>query len=414
MQALFGSVMGCVQRVIYVASSRRATDNVAQHKRLPPWLPTRARVELRNAGRLQCGMAVIGIDRLPAHVAILPVLGVAAWLVVGKVGLEPIAVILAAVLLGNVVAAVHNAEIVALRIGEPYGTLVLALAVTVIEVGLIVSIMLSGEPSLTLMRDSVHAAVMLVVHGLAGLCIVVGALRQREPEFRVEGANAFLAVLIPMAVLVLVVPNYVISAPGPYYSPLQLAFVSAACLGLYIAFLFIQTSWHRSYFVPVDEKDVAEHARPGSRITFVSLCLLFLALLSVVLLAKSLAPVLESGVQAAGAPLPVVGVIIAAIVLLPESTAAVRAAARNQLQASINLALGSAVASIGLTVPVVALVSLWMKQPLALGISAGASILMALGFVVAIITYGTGRTNLLSGIVHLVLLATYIFTVFEP
>jgi Ca2+:H+ antiporter len=334
--------------------------------------------------------------------------------VVGKVGLQPLAVILAAVLLGNVIAAVHHAEIIALRVDEPYGTLVLALAVTVIEVGLIISIMLSGEPSLTLMRDSVHAVVMLVLHGLAGLCIVVGALRQREPEFRVEGANAFLAVLIPMAVLVLVVPNYVISASGPYYSPLQLVFVSAACLGLYIAFLFIQTSWHRVYFLPVGEEDAAEHVRPSGRITLISLGLLFLALLSVVMLAKSLAPAVEAGVQALGAPISVVGVIIAAIVLLPETAAAIRAAARNQMQASINLALGSAVASIGLTVPVVALASFWLKEPLALGISAGASVLMALGFVVAIITYGTGRTNLLAGIVHLVLLATYIFTVFAP
>jgi Ca2+:H+ antiporter len=334
--------------------------------------------------------------------------------VVGKVGLGPLALLLAAVLLGNVIAAVHHAEVVALRVGEPYGTLVLALAVTVIEVGLIISIMLSGEPSLTLMRDSVHAVVMLVLHGLAGLCIVVGSLRTRESEFRVEGANAFLAVLIPMATLVMVVPNYVLSATGPYYSPLQLAFVSAVCLGLYIAFLFIQTNWHRAYFLPVgDESDVA-HASPSGRIALASLALLLIALLSVVLLAKSLAPALEGGVQAAGAPLASVGVIIAAIVLLPETVAAVRAAARNQLQASINLALGSAVASIGLAVPTVALASALLGQPLELGISAGASVLMTLGFAVAIITYGTGRTNLLSGIVHLVLLATYVFTVFAP
>jgi Ca2+:H+ antiporter len=346
---------------------------------------------------------------------ILPLLGILAWIVVGKVGLELLALVLAAVLLGNVIAAVHHAEVVALRVGEPYGTLVLALAVTIIEVGLIVSLMLSGKPNLTLMRDSVHAVVMLVVHGLAGLCIVVGAFRERESEFRVEGANAFLAVLIPMATLVLVVPNYLVSAPGPYYSPLQLAFVSVVCLGLYIAFLFIQTSWHRAYFLPVGVEDApAEHGRPSGRITVASFGLLLVALLSVVLLAKSLAPALEAGVQAAAAPLAIVGVIIAAIVLLPETGAAVRAAVRKRLQASINLALGSAVASIGLSVPVVALVSFWIGQPIELGISPGASVLMALGFVVAIITYGTGRTNLLSGIVHLLLLATYVFTIFAP
>jgi Ca2+:H+ antiporter len=359
-------------------------------------------------------MASAPVDRIPWHVTILPVLGIVAWLAVGKVGLGFLALVLAAVLLGNVIAAVHHAEVVARRVGEPYGTLVLALAVTIIEVGLIISIMLSGEPNRTLLRDSVHAVVMLVLHGLAGLCIVVSAFREREAEFQVEGAKAFLAVLIPMATLVMVVPNHLVSAPGPYYSPLQLAFVSAVCLGLYIAFLFIQTAWHRSYFLSVGDEDAVHQARPSARIALASLGLLMVALLSVVLLAKSLAPALEAGVRAAGAPLAIVGVIIAAIVLLPETVAAIRAAARRQLQASINLALGSAVASIGLAVPVIALVSFWIGQPLELGISAGASVLMALGFIVAIITYGTGRTNLLSGIVHLVLLATYVFTVFAP
>jgi len=360
-------------------------------------------------------MASLPRDRPPLHTIILPVLGLAAWLGIGKVGLEPVAVVLAAVLLGNVIAAVHHAEIVAIRVGEPFGTLILALAVTVIEVGLIVSMMLSGKPNPALVRDSVHAVVMLVLHGLAGLCIVVGAFHQRETEFRVEGANAFLAVLMPMAVLVLVLPNYLVSVPGPFYSPSQLYFVSAACLGLYIAFLFIQTNWHRAFFLPVGEDDnAAEHDRPSGRRVLASLAVLPAALLSVVLLAKSLAPALEAAIAGAGAPLAIAGLIIAIVVLLPEATSAVRAAARNRLQASINLALGSAVACIGLTVPTVAFVSSWINQPLELGISAGASVLMALGFVVAMITYGTGRTNLLSGVVHLVLLATYIFTVLAP
>jgi Ca2+:H+ antiporter len=359
-------------------------------------------------------MAGARIDRIPLYVAVLPALGVVAWLAVGKIGLGLLALLLAAVLLGNVIAAVHHAEVVALRVGEPYGTLVLALAVTAIEVGLIISIMRSGDRNPTLLRDSVHAAVMLVVHGLAGLCIIVSTFRERESEFRVEGAKAFLAVLIPMATLVLVVPNYLVSAPGPYYSALQLAFVSAVCFGLYIAFLFIQTGWHRVYFLPVLEDDADEQARPSGPIALASLALLFLALSSVILLAKSLTPVLEGAVRAVGAPLGIIGVVVAAIVLLPESAAAIRAAARRQLQASINLALGSAVASIGLAVPLVGLVSFWIGQPLALGISPGASVLMALGLVVAIITYGTGRTNLLAGIVHLVLLATWIFTIFAP
>lgn len=359
-------------------------------------------------------MAGAPTDRIPLYTAILPVLGIAVWFGIGKVGLGFLALLLAVVLLGNVIAAVHHAEVVALRVGEPFGTLVLALAVTVIEVGLIISMMLSGKPNPTLMRDSVHAVVMLVLHGLAGLCIVVAAFRRRQPEFRVEGANALLAVLIPMAVLVLILPNYLVSRPGPFYSPLQLAFVSMVCLGLYIAFLFIQVNWHRGFFLPVGEDDALEDERPSDRMAILSLLLLLIALLSVVLLAKGLAPALEAAVQAMGAPLAVSGIIIAAIVLLPETAAAVRAAARNRLQSSINLSLGSAVAGIGLTVPAVALISLWIGQPLELGISPGASVLMALGFVVAVITYGIGRTNLLSGIVHLVLLATYIFTVFAP
>jgi Ca2+:H+ antiporter len=224
--------------------------------------------------QVQGRMAGVSIDHIPPHTIILPLVGIGAWLGLGKMGLEPLALLPVALLLGNVIAAVHHAEVIAIRVGEPFGTLVLALAVTVIEVGLIISIMLTSEANPALMRDSVHAVVMLVLHGLAGLCIVVGAFRQRETEFRVEGANAFLAVLIPMAVLVLVLPNHVISAPGPFYSPLQLAFVSAACLGLYIAFLFIQTNWHRAFFLPVGEDDTAEHARPSGLVTLASLGLL--------------------------------------------------------------------------------------------------------------------------------------------
>src|SRR5215472_8557585 len=208
-------------------------------------------------------MAGPPIDRIPLHVTVLPVLGIAAWFVVGKAGLGFLALVLAAVLLGNVIAAVHHAEIIALRIGEPFGTLVLALAVTVIEVGMIVVLMMSGEPNPALMRDSIHAVVMLVLHGLAGLCIIVCAFYHREPEFHVAGANAFLAVLIPMAVLVLVMPNYVTSEPGPFYSSLQLVFVSVVCLVLYGAFLFIQTGWHRAYFLPIGDDDGAPPEPPG-------------------------------------------------------------------------------------------------------------------------------------------------------
>lgn len=359
-------------------------------------------------------MAGASTHRIPLYSIILPVLGLLTWLLVGKTQSPLLALVLAAVLLGNVISAVHHAEIIALRIGEPFGTLVLALAVTVIEVGMIVVLMVGGEPNPALMRDSIHAVVMLVLHGLAGLCIVVCALYHREPEFHVAGANAFLAVLIPMAVLVLVMPNYVASVPGPFYSSVQLVFVSVVCLLLYGAFLFIQTGWHRAYFLPIGDDDAVPAERPGARTVLASCGLLPVALVSVVLLAKSLAPALEAAMAAVQAPVAVNGIIIAAIVLLPESVAAVRAAARNRLQSSINLALGSGVASIGLTVPTVAVVSRFIDQPLQLGISPSNSVLMALGVLIAVITYGTGRTNVLAGVVHLTLLAAYLFLTFAP
>ncbi|MEN9500400.1 MAG: hypothetical protein RIS83_2220 [Pseudomonadota bacterium] len=359
-------------------------------------------------------MANPGKAHIPIFFIAAPLLGIAAWLGIGKVDLEPLALLLTAVLLGNVISAVHHAEIVALRVGEPFGGLVLALAVTVIEAGLIISLMLSGDANPTLMRDSMLATVMLVLHGIAGLAILVGGIVHRENQFRVAGANALLVVLMPMAVLVLIVPNHVVSAPGPYYSTAQLAFVSLVCIALYLAFLFVQTNRHRDYFLPIEDHPGEAPAPPGGRLAALSFLLMCVSLLSVVMLAKCLAPALEDGVAALGAPEAIVGVIVAAIVLLPESGAALRAAAHNRMQSAINLALGSGVASICLTVPAVAVVTAWHGQPLALGISEGHSVLLALGFGVAILTFGTGRTNILSGIVHLVLAATFVFTIFAP
>jgi Ca2+:H+ antiporter len=359
-------------------------------------------------------MAASVTDRIPVFFILAPLVGIAVWLGLGKVGLVLLAIPVLAALLCNVVAAVHHAEVVALRVGEPFGGLILALAVTVIEAGLIISVMLSGDENPALMRDTLLATVMLVLHGIAGLAILVGGMVHRENQFRVAGANALLAVLMPMAVLVLIVPNHMISAPGPYYSISQLAFVSLVCLVLYAAFLFIQTNWHRDYFLPEEGAGREGHARPSGRMALLSFLLLCVALFSVVMLAKSLAPALEDGIKAIGAPAALVGVIVAAIVLMPESGAAFRAAVHNRMQSAINLALGSGVASIGLTVPTVALVAWLNGMPLALGVSPGHSVLLALGFAVAMLTYGTGRTNILSGIVHLVLAATFVFTIFAP
>jgi len=324
------------------------------------------------------------------------------------------AVLLAAALLVAVVAAVHHAELVAARVGDPFGAVILAVAVTIIEVGLIVSIMLGPSPQPTLVRDTVHAVVVLVLHGLAGLCIVVAALRHREPRYRTTGSQAFLTVLMPMVAVVLVLPNYTTGSAGPFYSPLQLAFVSSVCLALYVAFILVQTVRHADFFRPDGDQVGEPHARPSAWLGWKALALLVVALVAVVLLAKAFSPFIQAGVAAIGAPVALTGVIVAAIVLLPEAAAAIRAAAENRLQTSINLALGSAVASIGLTIPTVAAVSHFTGQPLTLGVDPGGTVLLALTFLTAMITYGTGRTNLLSGVVHLILFVVWIFLIFAP
>jgi Ca2+:H+ antiporter len=320
---------------------------------------------------------------------------------------------LALALLAAVMAAVHHAEVVALRVGDPFGAVILALAVTVIELGLIVSILLGPEPQPTLMRDTIHAVVVLVLHGLAGLCIVVGALRHREQEFRTQGAHAYLIVLLPLVVITMVLPNFTSSAPGPFYTNKQLAFVSVACLLLWLAFTFVQTVRHREHFKPTRPEE-SHGPRPTGKLALGALGLLIVALGAVVLLAKGVSPFIQSAVAGLGGPPAMVGVIVAAIVLLPEAATALRAAREDRLQTSINLALGSGVASIGLTVPTVAAIAWWTGKPLELGVSPGGAVLLALSFMMALITYGTGRASLLSGVVHLILLATWLFLIIAP
>jgi len=359
-------------------------------------------------------MADPHVNRVPIHSWIVPILALLAALIIGHSESWALGAVSAIFLIGSVLVAVHHAEVVAHWLGEPYGTLVLTLAVTIIELSLIVSMMLTGEPSATLARDAVHAVLMLVLSGLAGTCIVAGTLRHREQEFQTQGANAFLAVLMPMAVLVLVLPNYTITTPGPFYSPLQLVFVGATCFTLYLVFLFVQTVRHQEYFLPATAVEGEVHPPPSAKLGAISGGLLIVSLVAVILLAEQIAPLIAHGLHATGAPLKLAGVIVALIVLLPESVTALRAARRNQLQISINLALGSAVACIGLTVPSVTIIATLLHQPLALGIDTGPTVMLGLSFLVAMLTYGQGRTNLLSGCVHLVLFAAYIFMIFVP
>jgi Ca2+:H+ antiporter len=343
----------------------------------------------------------------------LAVLGAALWWPLGSA----LAWLCAAVLIVSVQAAVHHAEVVAHRTGEPFGTLVLAVAVTVIEVALIVSVMLAGGPDKsTLPRDTIFSAVMIICNGVVGLCLVVGGLRHHEQTFRIEGANASLAAVVAMATLTLVLPAFTTSGAGATYTPVQLAFAAVASLALWAVSVFVQTVRHRDYFLPVEQaSDEAVHAAPpGVGRAWASFALLLVALVSVVGLAKVLSPSIEAALAASGAPKTVIGIVIALLVLLPETVAAVRAAHVDRLQTSFNLAYGSALASIGLTLSVVAVVSLWMGWPLVLGLDQKDLVLLTLTFVVSVITLTHGRTNIMQGCVHLVIFAAFMFLACVP
>ncbi|HEX5213556.1 MAG TPA: ionic transporter y4hA [Pseudolabrys sp.] len=344
----------------------------------------------------------------------------AAWLIVlaawyfGVDGLLSTAAGVSVV--ATVFAAVHHAEVVAHRTGEPFGTLVLALAVTVIETALIVSVMLSAPAdNAALARDTIFAAVMIVCNGIVGACLLWGGVRHHEQDFRLQGASAALAVLAALTVLTLLLPNVVTSSPGPTFSTSQLIFAAVISLALYGAFIFTQTIRHRDYFLPVEGDGPEAHEPPPSgKIALVSAGLLLVALVGIVGLAKMLTPAVEAGVLHLGVPKAVVGIVIAALVLLPEGLAAVRAAQANRLQTSLNLALGSSLATIGLTIPAVACVSVVLGQPLELGLDAKEQVLLALTLVVSVITLGTGRTTVLQGIVHLLIFAVFLFFAVVP
>ena len=325
-----------------------------------------------------------------------------------------VGIVLLPVLFGAVFAAVHHAEVIGARVGEPFGTLVLSLAVTAIEVALIASVMLGDTPKPALARDTVFAVVMIVANGVVGGCILIGGLKHGEQGFRVTGASAYLMVLIALSVLTLVLPNYTETAAGPVYAPAQLAFVSVATLALYAVFLYIQTIRHREHFLPLSQEGEEEHARPDGRQTAISAVVLVVALCGVILLSKPFASLAGLAVTYAGAPEAVIGVLVAMLVLLPELATALRAALADRLQQSINLALGSSLATIGLTMPAVAATSFVLGTPLVLGLSAKETTLLALSIVISMLTFGTGRTNILAGFVHLVLFATFVFLTVVP
>jgi Ca2+:H+ antiporter len=324
------------------------------------------------------------------------------------------AAVLLAILFGTVFAAVHHAEVIAERIGEPYGTLLLTLAVTIIEVALIATIMLGDKPVPALARDTVFAVVMIVCNGLVGLCIFIGGLRFKEQDFQVSGANLYLSVLFVMATITLIMPNYTLTAPGPIYSAAQLGFVSVVTLLLYGVFLYTQTIRHRDYFINETAGAGDDESAMSNRMLGLSIVLLLASLLAVVLLAKKFSLVVDIAIASIGAPPAFAGVLVALLILLPEGVAAITAARRNDLQKSINLALGSSLATIGLTIPAVAVAAYALNKPLVLGLSNQDMVLLVLTFIVSMLTFGTGRTNILFGLVHMVVFAVFVFMVFVP
>lgn len=349
-----------------------------------------------------------------APVATLPVL-VAGW---GR-SIPVLVALLIAVLLGAaVLAAVHHAEVVAHRVGEPFGSLVLAVAVTIIEVGLILTLTASGgQGAQTLGRDTVFAAVIITCNGIVGASILAGS-KSGPVVFNAEGAGGALATVTILTGVCLVLPTFTTSTPGPQFSMQQLTFAAVASLALYVLFVLTQTGRHRDFFLPVDETGApleTDHAEPPTnRQTWTSAALLLVSLVGVVGLAKIESKSLESLVSAVGLPQAVVGVVIAVVVLAPETLAAVRAARRGRMQISLNLAYGSAMASVGLTVPVLAVATLWSDTPLLLGLAPVHILLFALTVVAGVLTVVPGRATRLQGGLHLALLAAYLFLSANP
>src|SRR6478672_2591755 len=352
---------------------------------------------------------------MPRSAWIFPALAVTLFAATTALGFtftpSPSGLVFAAALLvilfGTVFAAVHHAEVIAGRIGEPYGTLLLTLAVTIIEGALIATIMLGEKPVPTLARDTVFAVVMIVCNGLVGICIMAGGLRYREQDVQVAGSNLYLSVLIVLATITLILPNYTLTTPGPIYSAAQLGFVSVVTVILYGVFLYTQTILHRNYFVNKVTGDADNGVHASNRMFASSILLLLVSLLAVVLLAKKFSLVVDIGTALIGAPPAFAGILVALLILLPESVAAIAAARKNDLQKSINLALGSSLATIGPTVPAVAVTAYALGKPLVLGLKEEEMVLLILTFMLSMLTFGTGRTNILFGLIHMVVFAIF-------
>lgn len=356
---------------------------------------------------------------LPIWTIICPILALVALFSVSSSHVI-FSIALGVALILSVLSAVHHAEVVAHKVGEPFGTIILALSITVIEVSLIVSLMISetGHSPSVLARDTVFAAIMIILTGIIGLCFWVGSVKYREQNYIKQGASTALITLVAISILTLVLPNFTTSEIVGVYSESQLIFVAIISLILYGGFISVQTIRHRDFFLPTKTEGATVSElyveKPNTLTTITSLLLLFCALVAVVLLSKKLSPTIEHMVFNFGAPKSLVGIIIAAVILLPEGLAALKAAQQNRLQTSLNLALGSALASIGLTIPAVAIVSYFTGMQVTLGIDSKSILLLVLSLFTVFLSLQSGRSNIQQGIVLLVLFATYLFTTIVP
>ncbi|MEJ8755552.1 ionic transporter y4hA [Pontibacter sp. H259] len=321
-------------------------------------------------------------------------------------------------LIFSVMAAVHYSEIIAEKVGEPYGTIILAISITVIEVSIIISLMMTeGKSAASLARDTVYSATMLILNGIIGLCLLIGSIKHYEQNFSKPSVTIALVSLISIVVFTLVFPTFTESVGGSYYSNPQLIFASIACLVIYGCFLFAQTKRHRDYFLSATEDEDDDSSPPlpiSNQVFFMSLVFLIICLGIVVLLAKTLSPTIESIITGYNLPKTLVGVIIASIILLPEGIAAIIAARNNRLQTSINLSLGSALASIGLTIPSVAIVCIIYDFKIILGLDIKSIILLGLSVFTVMLSLSSGKTNIVYGVVLLVNLFAFIFLMIYP
>ena len=345
---------------------------------------------------------IVGSDLNELTTRALPLLGVFAWLF--------------AVILWSAICVVRHADCLAIKIGEPYGTLILTLSAISIEVVMISTAMLHGANNPTLGRDAIFAVIMIALNGLVGLSLILGGLRYREQHYNIHGVNAYLNVIMALAVLGLVLPNFTTSTSGPTFSTEQEIFFAAVSLLLYAVFLLIQTLRHRGYFLDVKKTATkhSPHHLARIRSTGFHALMLLLYLATVIFLAEKFAVPLDNSIEQFHMPQAFGGAVIAALVLSPEGLGGITASLHNRLQRSINILFGSVLATIGLTIPAVLMIGLLTKRPVSLGLQGGNLPLLLLTLAVSVVTFTSRKTNVLQGCIHLLLFAVFVLLIFAP